>query len=235
LDRFEKSAKLMNLDFPEKNRLILIGKILDLIAKNKFQHSGLRLCLTGGYSQDIFTPTEPNFIILEQEIKENIDYQGFIKGEKLILFEYVRDIYEVKTTNYIVPIRLQERWKSENAVDVLYHKDGLVSESSRSNFFIVKNNDTIVTPLDQVLYGITRKKIIELAQKYALRIEIRDLTLAETLEAKEAFITSSTKGLLPIVKLDENTIGNGKVGSVSRFLMEEFRALQLDYIQNFKY
>jgi branched-chain amino acid aminotransferase len=230
LNRFENSVRLMQLEFPEKNRSILIQNIKTLIAKNGFLHSGLRLCLTGGYSQDVFTPTQPNFIILEQEIKKNADYQGFINGEKLILHEYERDIYEVKTTNYVVPILLQARWKAENAVDVLYHKNGLVSESSRSNFFIVDKNDTLITAHDHVLHGITRKKIIELAKQNSLRLEIRELTLEETLAAKETFITSSTKGVLPIVALDNNIIGNGKVGALSKFLMEEFKAMQEDYL-----
>ena len=234
LDRFENSARLMQLDFPEKDREILIQKIMNLIAKNGFEHSSLRLCLTGGYSEDVFTPTKPNFIILEQIMKNNADYQGFINGEKLILHEYVRDIYEVKTTNYIVPIRLQARWKAEGAVDVLYHKNGLVSESSRSNFFIVDKNDTLITPHDFVLHGITRKKIIELAKQNSLRLEIRDMTLAETLEAKEAFMTSSTKGVLPIVALDNHIIGNGKVGAVSKFLIEEFKAMQEEYLSSEK-
>lgn len=232
LDRFEKSARLMQLEFPEKNRAVLIQNIKALIAKNGFLHSGLRLCLTGGYSEDVFTPTTPNFIILEQEIKENTGYQGFINGEKLILHEYVRDVYEVKTTNYVVPILLQARWKAESAVDVLYHKNGLVSESSRSNFFIVDKNDTLITPNDQILEGITRKKIIELAQQSNLRLEIRAVTLEETLAAKETFITSSTKGVLPIVKLDEHIIGNGKVGEMSKFLMQKFKAMQEEYIKN---
>ena len=232
LDRFEKSARLMQLEFPEKNRAVLIQNVKALIAKNGFQHSGLRLCLTGGYSEDVFTPTTPNFIILEQEIKQSADYQGFVNGEKLILHEYVRDIYEVKTTNYIVPILLQARWKAEGAIDVLYHKDGLVSESSRSNFFIVDKNDTLITPNDQILEGITRKKIIELARQNNLALEIRAVTLEEILAAKETFITSSTKGVLPIVKLDEHRIGNGKVGEISKFLMEKFKVMQNDYIKN---
>ena len=74
------------------------------------------------------------------------------------------------------------------------------------------------------------KKIIELAKQNSLRLEIRDMTLAETLEAKEAFMTSSTKGVLPIVALDNHVIGNGKVGAVSKFLMEEFKAMQEEYL-----
>jgi branched-chain amino acid aminotransferase len=231
LDRFENSARLMSLEFPEKNRSILIQDILKLIQKNKFKHSGLRLILTGGYSEDVFTPTLPNFIILEQEITQNTDYQGFKNGEKLILQEYIREIPAIKTTNYIVPILLQKKWKEEGAVDVLYHKNGYVTESSRSNFFIVNDKDEIITSNEDVLYGITRKKLLEIIKQNNLKHEIRPVTFAETLAAKEAFISSSTKGVLPIVRLDEHQIGNGKVGTMTQLLMQKFIDLQNEYLK----
>jgi branched-chain amino acid aminotransferase len=233
LDRFERSAAMMDLVFPEKERAVLKAKIFALIAKNNFAHSSLRLCLTGGYSDDAFTPAAtPNFFIIEQPIIENPDYQGFKKGEKLMLHEYVRDIYQIKSTNYVVPIRLQARWKAQNAIDVLYHKDGWVSESSRSNFFIVNDKKEIITPDDLVLHGITRKKVIALAQKTGYEVIIRPITLTETLAAKETFITSSTKGILPIVRLDDYIIGSGEVGEVTKDLMQKFIALQKAYIES---
>ncbi len=232
LDRFENSARLMGLEFPEKNRSILIQNILKLIQKNNFKHSGLRLVLTGGYSEDVFTPTLPNFIIIEQKIIQNIDYQDFKNGEKLILHEYIREIPAIKTTNYIVPILLQKKWKEEDAVDVLYHKNGFVTESSRSNFFIVNEKDEIITAGEEVLHGITRKKIIEILKQNNLKYEIRPITLEETLAAKEAFISSSTKGVLPIVRLDEHQIGNGKVGAMTNLLMQKFIDLQQEYLKS---
>ena len=230
LDRFENSARLMDLEFPEKNRSILIQNILKLIKKNNFRHSGLRLILTGGYSEDAFSPTLPNFIIVEQEIKQNSDYQGFINGEKLILHEYTREIPKIKTTNYIVPILLQKKWKNEGAIDVLYHENGFVTESSRSNFFIINENDEILTPDENVLHGITRKKIIEIIKQKSLKLSIRNITLEETLNAKEAFITSSTKGILPIVQLDKYKINDGKVGQLTKELMQDFIEMQNNYI-----
>jgi branched-subunit amino acid aminotransferase/4-amino-4-deoxychorismate lyase len=232
LDRFENSARLMELEFPEKNRSILIKNILKLIKKNNFKHSGLRLVLTGGYSEDIFTPTLPNFIIIEQEIKQNADYQGFVNGEKLILHEYTREIPKIKTTNYIVPILLQKKWKSEGAVDVLYHENGFVTESSRSNFFIINEKEEILTPDENVLHGITRKKLIEIIEEKKLKLTIRNITLEETLNAKEAFITSSTKGVLPIVQLDHYPIGNKKVGQLTKTLMQDFIEMQNNYIKS---
>ncbi len=229
LDRFYNSAKAMDLEIPYE-RNILKQKIFELIQKNDLSHSGLKMILTGGYSEDGFTPTTPNFIILESAIPPlPYDYQGFTHGVKLILHEFIRELSSVKSVNYITPITLQNRWKTLGAIDVLYHKDGFVTESSRSNFCIINQQNVLITPSENVLHGITRKKTLEVAEGI-LPIEIRNMTLREVLDAKEAFMCSSTKGILPVVQLDDYTINDGKVGEFTKVLMQRFTDLQEAYI-----
>jgi branched-chain amino acid aminotransferase len=229
LDRFYRSAKAMDLEIPF-SRDILTQSIFDLIKKNNLLHSGLKLILTGGYSEDGFTPTTPNFIILESGISPlPSDYQGYTHGVKLILHEYLRENYYVKSTNYVIPIMLQNKWKSLGAIDVLYHKDGFVTESSRSNFFIINKQNVLVTPSENVLHGITRMKTLDIAAG-VLPIEIRNMSLQEVLDAKETFICSSTKGILPVVQLDDYMINEGKVGHFTKVLMKKFGDLQQKYL-----
>ena len=233
LARFRNSAKAMDLSIPFDIDF-LKQNIFELIRKNNLSHSGLKLILTGGYSEDGFTPTTPNFIILENGIAPlPSDYQGYTHGVKLMLHEFVRELPYVKSVNYVTPITLQNRWKSLGAIDVLYHKDGLVTESSRSNFFIINKQNVLITPSENVLHGITRKKTLEIAQN-VLPIEVRNMTLHEVLDAKEAFMCSSTKGILPVVQLDDYMINDGKVGDYSKILMQKFEALQKEYIKKFK-
>lgn len=233
LDRFYNSAQAMDLEIPY-SRNELIFHINQLVKTNNFEHSGLKLVLTGGYSFDGFSPTKPNFFILETPIPTlPLDYQGYTHGVKLILHEFVREMSSVKSVNYITPITLQKHWLEEGAIDVLYHKNGFVTESSRSNFFIINDENILITPNDNVLHGITRKKTIEIAQEI-MQIEIRDMSLEEVLNAKETFMCSSTKGILPVVKLDNHIINDGTVGKWTKVLMEKFNQLQQDYIQNAK-
>lgn len=233
LDRFYNSAKSMELEIPY-NRQELKNKIADLVKTNNFKHSGLKLVLTGGYSLDGFTPSKPNFFILENPIPPlPSDYQGYTHGVKLILHEFIRELSSVKSVNYITPITLQKRWLEEGSIDVLYHKNGFVTESSRSNFFIINEHDTLITPKNNVLLGITRKKVLEVA-KDVISIEERDMTLEEVLNAKETFMCSSTKGVLPVIQLENHVINDGKVGKWTKILMERFNQLQQDYIQNAK-
>jgi branched-subunit amino acid aminotransferase/4-amino-4-deoxychorismate lyase len=112
----------------------------------------------------------------------------------------------------------------------LYHDGRLVSESARSNFFIITAEGVLVTPSDQVLHGVTRKHILALAQQAGIRAEERDLALSELPTAAEAFLTSTIKGVLPVVQIDDIRIGDGRPGPVSRGLRELWQNHVADYI-----
>ena len=231
LKRFRRSAKYMGLKIGYKSEE-LQQMVLELIKKNKFKNGGMKIVLTGGYSENGYLPSvKTNLFILLNTFTPPTNLQ-YKKGVKLMLHDYVRELPEVKTTNYIVPIRLAKKLKMTKSLDVLYIKDGYVSESSRSNFFIVKKNGTILTPDTGVLKGITRNRVIKIAKKhYKLkegRITVRDLK-----QAKEAFLTSTTKGALPVVTIDNITIGNGKTGNVTEHINELLNIENRKYFQYF--
>lgn len=215
IDRFIQSANLMHLQLPNSKQ-DLISIIHQLIRKNEIPQSGIRMLLTGGYSSDCYELIQPNLIILQHPLllpKTGI----FEKGIKVITHEYLREFPDAKTINYSMGIWLQQKIKESNAADVLYHQQGEVTELPRSNFFIVTEDDVLATPKKNILQGITRKKILELASKDFL-VEERIITLRDIRTAKEAFMTSTTKRVLPIVQVDNAIIGNGQPGTVVNFL-----------------
>ncbi len=219
LDRFITSAEKTYLPLPYP-RIELKQIIQDLTEKNDMEQGGFRMVLSGGLSENHFSPAAGKLFIFPESLLFPSD-EKYSKGIKLLSLDYVRPIADIKTTNYAVSVWDSIRWKKEGAEDVLYHRDGLVSESSRSNFFIVKNG-TVITPDKDILLGITRKHILRLVDK----VEIRPVTLAETLEADESFISSTTKILLPVTQIDNHTIGNGKPGPISRDILKKFRLLE---------
>jgi branched-subunit amino acid aminotransferase/4-amino-4-deoxychorismate lyase len=88
---------------------------------------------------------------------------------------------------------------------------------------MVKKNNTLVTPGSEVLMGITRLKTVEIAkQNYPL--EERELKLAELETAQEAFLTSSTKGIMPVVQVGDTLIGDGRPGKVTKHLAQLLEA-----------
>jgi branched-chain amino acid aminotransferase len=223
LDRFYKSAHLMDLPVPLP-REELKAVIHKLIGKNALELSGVKMVLTGGYSPSGYEPVEPNLIITQQSF--SLPGQAQLeKGIKIITHEYVREVPPAKTINYSIGIRLIKEIKAQGADDVLYHTKGVVTEFPRCNFFIVKQDDTIVTPARDVLYGITRKNVLELARNKC-KVEEGVVTFDDIAQAKEAFLTSTTKRIIPIVQVNDKVIGDGKSGAVTLSLLKDLLALE---------
>jgi branched-chain amino acid aminotransferase len=228
LQRFINSAKMMDLPlhYLQKD---LENIILLLIEKNDYAEAGVRLVLTGGYSDNAFLPAQPNFMILIEPVKLPPN-EWFENGIKLLTHHYQREWSQIKTTNYLTSVKLAPRCRQKGAVDVLYHYQGQLREVSRSNVFVVKNG-VIATPDDGVLLGITRAKVIQLAKQH-YQVEERAVSMEEVFEADEIFMTGTTKKVLPVVQIDEKLIANGKPGSISNHLVGLFNEFEQQYISN---
>lgn len=216
-ERFQNSASRMHLPLPlAKDETYRI--LMELIERTEGDVA-FRFVMTGGYSADSIIVERPNLIILTESIHP-VPAVQYEQGIKIILDEYVREMAEVKSTDYKRVILMAQAIKSAGASDLLYQKGGEISELSRSNFFLVKGN-RLITPNQHILHGITRRTILQLAQT-DFQIEERPVLLSELYDADEAFTTSSTKRVLPIVQIGELTIGDGHVGPKSKFLLEQF-------------
>ena len=223
LDRFYQSAQLMHLEVP-LSREELKQVIADLIDRNQLPKAGMKMILTGGYSEDGFTPMNPNLLITQLPLTLP-SAEKVAKGIPIMTHDYVREVPEVKTINYSIGIRLLQEQKASGSEEVLYAKNGIVSEFPRCNFFLVTHDDTVVTPAKNILKGITRKNVLTLAGK-RYKTEVRDIRLEEVLQAKECFLTSTTKRVLPIVRVDDVLIGTGKPGNVSLQLLQDLIDLE---------
>jgi branched-chain amino acid aminotransferase len=223
LERFYQSARLMELAVP-LTETELIDTIHQLITINNLPISGIKMILTGGYSANGYDPANPNLILQQQPLQ--LPTQDMIaNGIKVITHDHVREIPRAKTINYAMGIRLINKIKQADASDVLYQKNGVISEFPRCNFFILTQDNTIVTPSEDVLFGVTRKNVLALAGK-KYKTEERTITIAEISEAKEAFLTSTTKRILPIVQVDDMLIGNGKPGAITKELLDDLIELE---------
>lgn len=221
LKRFTDSATKAGLPL-EYTAKELKEIIHSLIEKNEHEDGGVRMILTGGMSANHFLPARGQvFIFCEAlQLPGEEKYQN---GVKLLSTNYVRPLAAIKTTNYTLPCYLSLDWKAQGAEDVVYHYEGRVSESSRSNIFMVKNG-LIYTPQRDILRGITRDKVIRLAED----VSFTDISLEDLMEADEVFISSTTKRILPITQIDEVRIGKGKPGPVTRNLMQSFLNLEME-------
>jgi branched-chain amino acid aminotransferase len=218
--RFYSSALSMHLPVL-LNQFALIDAIDHLMQKNYLPNSGIRITLTGGDSSDGYSIGNPNLIISQSPF--NYQNQVFEKGLKLITYEHQRQLPFIKTIDYLKAIYLQPTIKSAGADDVLYFFNGLVTECPRANFFMVTANGEVLTPKDNILHGVTRKHVLNLK---GYTIKEANISLEMLASAKEAFITSSTKNILPVAAINGNALGDGMPGPITRNLYQQLIQLK---------
>lgn len=211
-NRFQNSAKQMRLPF-EWEEKPFYDQLQLLIQENKVVDGYCRLLLTGGYSSNGFYPDQsPNLMVTTQG---PIDYpqNNYQTGIKLLSLEYVREYPTIKSINYLTVLLARDRLRQEAAEDVLYYSEESVTESSRSNIFIIDQEGVLKTPGNDILAGITRGKVLDLARQI-MDVEVTNIPLEEVRKAKSAFITSTTKGIMPVSHIDEFAINSGNIEPV---------------------
>jgi len=220
LNRLYRSAQLIELDVPYTWEHIT-GIISEVIERNSYKHASLRMLVTGGESEDGILPTGKAVLaVLITPLGER-DMQRFAQGYRVITSRLQRVAPEAKTTNYIEAVRALKEATRRDAVDALFvNEQGHVLEGTRSNFFVFRG-DTLVTPYAGVLIGVTRSIVVELAHGLSI-LEERPILLAELASVDEAFITASSKEIIPVVQIDDIVIGNGKPGPRTTALEQRF-------------
>ncbi len=225
LDRLEHSAAELNLELPISRKEIE-SVIQQLIAKNQLVYSGFKILVTGGESPDGFSPGKPQIAILNLAFSDPspVLYKA---GISLMMHAYHRDLPYVKSTYYAQALSLQKEWLAGGHIDVLYHDGTLISEVSRSNVFFF-DGDVLRTNETGVLSGVTCKNVLKCAEGY-FQVEVGSILLEELLNAEEVFITSTSKKVMPVVKLGDRLVGSGTVGEKTKTMMKAFD----QHIQNY--
>jgi len=217
--RLKTAVKSLRLKLKEsKNE---IEEILNkLMIKNKCNNAKFKLVLSPGIGKSDLDlgDNETLFIYAQEYIDFPKDF--YTKGIKIISVNYKRNLSEFKSSNYIEAICLRKEMKDKKANEILYVLNDYVLECSTSNIFLIKDN-ILITPKQDILYGATRGFVLGFAKKH-IRIEERNISFKELLNADEVFITATTKQIMPVVKIDDKIINNGKVGENTLKLMEIF-------------
>lgn len=203
LERFFNSAQQMRLQVPVDAKK-LKDLLHELARRNAMSSSGIRITLTGGDSPDGYSITTPQLVITQTPLTMPGPEQT-ARGIRLASYEYQRQLSHVKTIDYLHAIWLQPYLKEQGADDVLYHSNGIISECPRSNFFLVTQKGVLVSPERNILKGITRGNVLALAEKIC-RVEIRDVRLEEIEHASEAFVTSTSRRIMPVFQIDRHRL-----------------------------
>ncbi len=223
LERFDRSLKALDLEWPMSQEAYL--EMIDtLIAKNRLEEGGIYTQVTRGAAPRVFefpkglTPTCMAFTF-EKQILNNPDATH---GVKVVTTEDIRwKRRDIKSLMLLGQCIAKEQAVKQGADEGWMVEDGYVTEGTASSAYIVKNGVVITRPLShEILPGIRRKLLLEIAPKYGIKVEQRPFTVAEAYEADEAFLSSATTIIYPIIEIDGRKIGEGKPGKVARKLRE---------------
>ncbi len=217
LARLQGSMDALHLDLKVTDRG-LTDIVHELIERNGGGEGGIRIVVTGGLSTDGYTPTAPTLLLLAYPHVPP-PAERYAAGCHCMLHHYERQLPRVKSIDYLEGIRIQPLLRQHGAQYPLYiDRDGLVRESDRSNFMIVRDG-TFIVPHENILLGITRRHLITLARQLDIPAEERAVSVAELLAAEEAILCSTVKGVLPITRVGDKKVGGGGAGAITKKLM----------------
>lgn len=133
----------------------------------------------------------------------------------------------VKSVNLLGNAIAKKAAQRAGAEEAILLSEGFVREGASSNFFAVKNGHIVTHPLDDhILPGVVRDRVIGLALAAKIRVDERPLREAELFDLDEAFITSTTQGVMPVTEIDDRIIGNSRRGEVTTRLQELFDQIE---------
>lgn len=200
LHRFYRSAGGLGLQLP-LNDGMLRQVIRELISCNQMPGSGVKMLLTGGASADGISRGEPCLVITQHPIKP-VDEETRTRGISLKTFSHQRTLPHIKSIDYLMALWLQPQLAAKGYDEALYVQGGFVRECPRCNIFMIDDSGRLITPKNNLLEGITRKHVLLLAGK-VMPVSERDIMLEELLSAREVFISSTTKEIMPVRRIDD--------------------------------
>lgn len=220
VQRLQKSAELIGLNLPW-SPLEIEAIAQETLRRNHLPEANIRIIATGGISSDFITPSgKPSLIVIVTPVTEYSEAY-YNRGIKVITVQTERFIPGAKSLNYISAIVALQKAKQADALEALYvDQHGHVLEGTTTNLFAFRD-DQLITPKENILYGITREVVLELAQNKFDVIE-KHLLLSELNNYDEVFITATNKEVMPVVQIDELQIANGKPGKNTQLLMQLF-------------
>ncbi|WP_341760089.1 D-amino-acid transaminase [Candidatus Endowatersipora endosymbiont of Watersipora subatra] len=196
----------------------------NLVEINSVDQGIVYLQVTRGNSGDrdfLFPKTDiPETVLVFTQKRQILHTAIEKKGLKIISLDDLRwRRNDIKTVQLLYPSMAKMEAVKRGADDVWLVWEGFVTEGASSNAHIVKNNCTITRNLsNDILQGITRESILECARLLEIEVEERPFTLAEAYAADEAFTTSASGFINPVIEIDGHNIGNGRPGPVSKKL-----------------
>jgi D-alanine transaminase len=228
LDRLERSLREIEIAMP-RPRGEIEEQMRELVRRNDLAEGLVYLQVTRGVAERDFPfpkDVSPTLVMFTQP-KNVVNNPVAETGAKVISVPDLRWVRrDIKSVALLPQVLAKQEAVRQGAYEAWMVEDGFVTEGSSSSAFIVTQAGAIVVrPLtNEILPGITRRSILALSKERGIDMEERRFTLEEAYGAAEAFLTSASAFVMPIVTIDGKTIGDGRPGPVAKRL----RALYLE-------
>lgn len=227
LARFVRSATELHIKLPFTVEA-LTNLLEQLVEKNELINGYVYIQLTRGAADrihnyaDNLEPVLTMYSTVRERALSDIE-----NGVDVYLHEDIRWLRcDIKSLNLLPNTLANTVAKNKGGHEAILHRGKIVTEASASNIFIVKNNELVTHPANNlILNGITRGKILQIAEDLKIPVKEEAFTIEELFAADEAFITNTGVEIGPINHVDDKAIGTGKPGPVTRKLQKAFEAL----------
>lgn len=225
VDRLDRSLGELRMAWPcSKDALKTMH--LELIKQNKLKEGIIYMQVTRGVADRMFNfPKEiSSSLVAFPQVMSLVDNPNARTGVKVVTTPDIRWLRrDIKSIMLLAPVLGKQDAYEKGAAEGWMVEDGFVTEGTSSNAYIIKDNTVITRPLsNRILAGCTRRALFRLSKEHDIKIEERLFTPEEAYAADEAFLTSASQFVMPIVEIDGKRIGGGQPGPVSRKLRELF-------------
>ncbi|WP_371055379.1 D-amino-acid transaminase [Rhodosalinus sp. K401] len=225
--RLDRSLTELSMSSPvDRDELLEIHR--ELVRRNGIEEGLVYLQITRGNpgDRDFAFPdaeeTAPTVVLFTQSKPGLADSPQAETGLKVISIADIRwGRRDIKTVQLLYPSMGKMMAKAAGADDAWMVEDGKVTEGTSNNAYIVKNGKIVTRHLgNEILHGITRAAVLRFAREAQMEVDERGFTLEEAKTADEAFVTSASAFVMPVVQIDDETLGDGTPGPVARRLRE---------------
>ena len=225
--RLERSLRELEMENPiSKEDLLQVHR--ELVSRNGVEEGMIYLQITRGAPEDrdfVFPDPEttpPTVVLFTQNKPGLANNPAAEKGIKVISIEDLRwGRRDIKTVQLLYPSMGKMMAKKAGADDAWMVQDGHVTEGTSNNAYIIKGHQIITRGLsNDILHGITRAAVLRCAEEAQMEVIERPFSIAEAQEADEAFITSASTFVMPVVTIDDRELGSGTPGPVAARLRE---------------
>lgn len=229
LERLERSLDELRIPRP-MSRAALKLVLAETVRRNRIRDGFCYLQVTRGHApRDHGFPNPPvraSLVITAKLVDYDRENARSAKGVAVLTQPDIRwGRCDIKAIGLLPNVLAKQAAREAGAQEAWFvDKDGYVTEGASTNAWIVDRRGVLVTRDTgaNILRGVTRKTLIELAGELQLKIEERPFTLAEALEAREAFLTAASTFIAPVVAIDGRPVGNGRPGPVASRLRAHY-------------